>query len=323
MHPLIQQAKSLESAGETFFLYREPQGEVQLLESNSLLASRLLIADAAGRVIDPSIATSIPGPQSDTPCAAYLKAVENAKQEFAHTSLEKVVLSRVLTIDLGQLSAVDLFERAVAALPQAFCYVLQTKAHGIWVGASPERLIAARENDLEIDSIAATRPLELAVEVNHWNDKERDEQEIVTVNIERMLEKHGATGISKEGPQVLEAGPIAHLHTRLKATLEGHKRAALIKDLHPTPAVGGHPKAESKAFVAEHEAHDRRLYSGYLGPWQDGVSGVLYVNIRCMQVFGTKAQLYLGCGITPSSIPEDEWLETERKARTWLDILAH
>lgn len=47
----------------------------------------------------------------------------------------------------------------------------------------------------------------------------------------------------------------------------------------------------------------------------------LYVNLRCCQIQEGKAYLYLGGGYTKQSIPEDEWEETENKARTLLNSM--
>ena len=46
-----------------------------------------------------------------------------------------------------------------------------------------------------------------------------------------------------------------------------------------------------------------------------------YVNLRCMKIYNNSASLFVGGGITASSIPKKEWEETELKAKTLLNIL--
>ena len=48
---------------------------------------------------------------------------------------------------------------------------------------------------------------------------------------------------------------------------------------------------------------------------------MLFVNLRCMQIKGSTALLYVGGGITKDSIPEDEWEETVAKSKTMLKVL--
>jgi isochorismate synthase len=52
----------------------------------------------------------------------------------------------------------------------------------------------------------------------------------------------------------------------------------------------------------------------------DGHSS-LFVNLRCMQLAGRFAHLYVGGGITAESDPHSEWRETEMKAETMLSVL--
>ena len=43
--------------------------------------------------------------------------------------------------------------------------------------------------------------------------------------------------------------------------------AALVEELHPTPAVGGLPKAAAVDYILKQEGYDRSYYTGYLGPF--------------------------------------------------------
>ena len=45
------------------------------------------------------------------------------------------------------------------------------------------------------------------------------------------------------------------------------------------------------------------------------------MNLRCLLATAGAAKLFVGAGITAGSIPEMEWIETERKAETWLQLL--
>ena len=47
----------------------------------------------------------------------------------------------------------------------------------------------------------------------------------------------------------------------------------------------------------------------------------LFVNLRCMQIKGQNALIYVGGGVTKDSNAKDEWEETVNKAQTMLCVL--
>ena len=97
--------------------------------------------------------------------------------------------------------------------------------------------------------------------------------------------------------------------------------AALVEELHPTPAVGGLPKAAAVDYILKQEGYDRSYYTGYLGPFAAFEQANLFVNLRCAQFLPDAVQLYTGAGITTGSVPAREWEEICRKASTFLSVL--
>jgi isochorismate synthase len=71
------------------------------------------------------------------------------------------------------------------------------------------------------------------------------------------------------------------------------------------------PKSEIN-FITENEVHDRKLYAGFWGMVGPD-SFNLFVNLRCYEITESELIFYAGGGITGSSDPEAEWIETERK----------
>ena len=96
----------------------------------------------------------------------------------------------------------------------------------------------------------------------------------------------------------------------------------LLEALHPTPAVCGSPKDEAMNLIRKLEEKDREYYCGIVGPARIRGSTNLFVNLRCMRVFEDKIRLHAGGGITKDSDPEAEWMETENKCQTMLDLLS-
>lgn len=288
-----------------------------------------LIAEAEGHIKDPTaletcrgseptkLARAIPISRSD-----YLDSIEAAKQAMGGGSLQKVVLARTLLVPGADVDPIDLFFAAGIAHPGALIAQLNTPLHGTWIGASPERLVVLDEDRFEVDALAGTmRASEAPEEPNAWGEKEREEQQVVT---RRIIQRLGALDCSEVnvGPvHVYRAGGIAHLRTRITGRCAAGKRGTLPVTLHPTPAICGEPTVASQEFILAHEVDDRELYAGYWGPWGKTRRCALYVNIRCMRALEQGFAIHVGAGITPGSIAEREWEETELKSRVWLDLI--
>jgi isochorismate synthase len=250
--------------------------------------------------------------------AGHAAAISKAKELFVTGELRKVVLARTIPVVFDPHHLPVLFLEALERQPEAFVCLLNCPEFGTWLGASPERLIHAENDLVSVDSIAGTQAWNTAPKtVEHWGAKERDEQELVTTAIRDVLVGHAVQDLRIGGPSVLQAGPVAHLHTRLQGRLNKDLLVPLAQALHPTPAVCGTPREPALRFILEHEPYDRGLYAGYWGPWKVEGATTLHVNIRCLQAFEMTADIHVGGGITAGSNAEDEWRETEQKARTW------
>lgn len=261
--------------------------------------------------------------QPATDRAAYIGSVEAAKRLFASTELEKVVLSRVARSAVQATDLPGLFIDRTHRDQEAFVALVHTPEHGFWIGASPERLAHAEEGHVTVDALAGTWAGDQAPELaGAWGTKELDEQELVTRHVMRTFVDQGLQNITTRGPEVLHAGPVAHLHTTLEADLGDRLLGDLVLALHPTPAVCGTPRHAAQEAIARLEGHDRALYAGFWGPWNaEGITD-LYVNLRCLRVHDQAAECFVGAGITAASTAEAEWAETERKAGVWSPAIA-
>ena len=133
-------------------------------------------------------------------------------------------------------------------------------------------------------------------------------------------------GYERNGPYTVQAGHLLHLCTDFTVSLDQQNSSLLanrmLKSLHPTSAVCGMPKEKAMAYICEYEKYDRQFYTGFLGPvnWEHETR--LFVNLRCLQLYGKEAIIYAGAGITVDSDPKREWLETETKCDTLLKVMS-
>jgi isochorismate synthase len=256
----------------------------------------------------------------------FEKIVRKAILSIENNEFKKVVVSRKETIDHVNFDLMTVFEKMIYYYPATFVYCFYHPKIGLWLGATPEQLIKVEDHLFHTMALAGTQKDKGLDEVV-WQDKEKQEQQFVTDYIVSELSKV-SNSIQVSAPQSIKAGSIWHIKTAISGMLhsiEGLKDVVHL--LHPTPAVCGLPKNESKQFIVINEKYDRDFYTGYLGELNrissnSGETTDLYVNLRCMQIEtildskNTKAYLYMGCGITKDSIPEKEWEESVNKSMT-------
>ncbi len=252
----------------------------------------------------------------------YLKDVEETIEEIKSTKLAKVIVSRLIPKERGDESIGQLFLELRDQTPNAFVYMVNLPEAGIWMGATPEVLLKSNGKSMETVSLAGTQPRRGDSDYS-WHTKEIEEQAFVSRYMLDVFYRFNVHPYTTQGPDSMESGKVAHLKTSFMfpAKTIAHQLGDFIADLHPTPAVCGLPKSKADRFISKIEKHDRRYYTGYLGPWRLNKSVRLFVNLRCMEVTPDQYILYSGGGITSRSVPQEEWEETNTKAKTLLSAI--
>lgn len=260
----------------------------------------------------------------------YIELVAHAIDEIKKGSFEKVVPARSKKIDLSdQFDVINLFLRLCETYENAFISFISLPKEGSWMGASPEILINTQGPIFTTVSLAGTRKWQedLPISETSWNQKEIEEQAMVSRYIINCFKKIRLREFDEKGPKTAKAGNLLHLKTIFQVNMEETNfkelPTVMLDLLHPTSAVAGMPKEASIDFLKRHEGLDRSFYAGYLGPVHMQNATQLFVNLRCMQLFEKNALLYAGAGVTEDSHPEKEYLETEMKCNTLLNKIIH
>lgn len=244
----------------------------------------------------------------------YLKQCESIINSIKEGKAEKVVLSRVLKQKITQHPAI-LFLKLSAIYPEAMVFLYFIGEY-LWLGASPETLLTVDNGKFTTMALAGS----LAVDSNkEWTVKENMEQAYVEEYVEDILLNKKIDFI-KEGPFTSIAGPVKHLLSTFQGNISETLFNELVFELHPTPAVCGIPVNKAKSIIENTELHQRRDYTGFIGPVKE-MNKHIFVNLRSSMIIDDMMYLYLGGGITKDSIAEEEWKETELKAKTLLSIL--
>ncbi|MBL7473388.1 chorismate-binding protein [Robertkochia sediminum] len=266
--------------------------------------------------------SAAPVPQEDLlDRAKHISLVARALEELTSKTMEKVVLSRKISLERKQSHTLEVFMRLLYTYPDAFRYLWYHPQVGMWMGATPETLLQVNGSTLHTMSLAGTQPFNGTTEVS-WGAKEQEEQAMVTRSILKSIDAY--TVSSKAGTTTtVKAGRLLHLLTPITAQLREGRIPLddIIAVLHPTPAVCGLPKERAREFILDHEGYDRGYYTGYLGPVDYRDETRLFVNLRCMEITPDHYHIYVGGGITADSNPEAEWEETVNKSKTMMAVL--
>ncbi|KOH44994.1 isochorismate synthase [Sunxiuqinia dokdonensis] len=253
---------------------------------------------------------------------AYLSDVEKTITEIKTSKLSKVIVSRLIPQARKSESIGKLYLQLFQQTPNAFVYLVNLPKAGLWMGATPEVLLKSEGKTLETVSLAGTQTRRTDSDYS-WHTKEIEEQAFVSRYLLDVFYHFNIHPYTTQGPETLESGKVAHLMTSFRFSTKklAHKLGDFLAELHPTPAVCGYPKSKAAKFITKIEKHDRRYYTGYLGPWRMNDSISLFVNLRCMEIMPDQYILYSGGGITARSVPEEEWEETNKKAGTLLSAI--
>src|SRR5919107_782875 len=247
--------------------------------------------------------------------------IGRALRTFSEGSLGKVVLARRAEIGFdGDLDATLLLEGLKEATPNCFHFYTEPEAGVAFLGASPERLFSREGNMVVSEAVAGTRPRGLSSEDDDGlredllhSAKDRSEHTYVRTGIEEALAPL-CEELNLDGEVVeMKLARGRHLKSMVRGTLkDGVTDAGLLEALHPTPAVGGHPRDGALAEIRDLEPFDRGLYAGPVG-WIGAWSSEFAVGIRSGLVRGRTLDLYSGAGIVAGSVPDEEWAEIENK----------
>ena len=331
----LYKTTTFEESGFVFSPFNDSESKV-LIKGKSLEID-LKTSNDERELID----IKIPSIQSER--EAYIQLIEKAISQIKSSELKKVVLSRKQIISDKQKNPRVVFQELLERYSQAFCYFFYHPKVGVWLGATPETLLSSNGHRFQTMALAGTQLFEGKMDVE-WGAKEKEEQQLVVDDITAQLNQLGIDSISISTTQTHRAGSLLHLLSNIKGSLDYKKQtlSQIIKALHPTPAVCGLPREAAKEFILKNENYNRDYYTGFLGElnMEENVqrsrnrrnvenlayktvrkTSDIYVNLRCMQLKDSNYHIYIGGGVTASSIPEKEWEETVNKVQTMARVL--
>ena len=266
--------------------------------------------------------------------AAFLKAVEQAKEYIAAGDVFQVVVSQRLDMEPG----VDPFSvyRALRIVnPSPYMYFLrfarktgrkaakEETTH--IVGSSPELLVRVEGRKIEYRPIAGTRPrgatetLDLAAAEDMLHDEKERAEHVMLVDLGRndvgRVSEYGTVSVTK----LMFVERYSHV-MHLVSNIEGKLRPELsavdaLRSCFPAGTLSGAPKIRAMEIIEELEPTRRGIYGGTVLYADYSGNLTACIAIRTLLVEGKKACIQAGAGIVADSVPESEYQESLNKAK--------
>ncbi|MBE5664112.1 isochorismate synthase MenF [Staphylococcus sp. SS60] len=250
------------------------------------------------------------------------EAIESINKE------EKIVLARRRLIKFDKdISIPYILKQAFSKEKNSYIFLLESQ-DSIFFSQTPEQLLKVNNRILSTKAVAGT------IKRSHNEEEDRKhveaflkdnknlvEHRFVVESILHDIEPYITELDYDKTPKILKNDHLYHLYTEIKAPLKEDSYIGLIDNLHPTPALGGYPKAFAIDFIEQKEFGTRGLYGapvGYIDVYDDCE---FIVAIRSMLIKKTQATLFAGCGIVKDSDPDSELAETNLKFSPMMNAL--
>ena len=254
--------------------------------------------------------------------------IEQAIIQIKSGDLRKVVLANATQLTFeNHISAYDLVEQSREINLGCYHFLWAENAQNAFIGSTPERLYYRKGNQLFTEALAGTvavsdNPIETEKNAQ-WllkDTKNIYENQLVVEDIEAHLNTY-VEAFEVHSPEIKRLHNVQHLRRRIEAILKADVLDQdCLRQIHPTAAIAGLPRAKATQFIAKNEPFKRGWYAGTLGIFNPQ-EAEFCVTLRSAKIEHNQITLYAGAGIIKESEPVSEWQEIERKSQALSKLL--
>ena len=265
-------------------------------------------------------------PRSEFGEQAFKDAVARAKQYIFDGDIFQVVLSQRLSQAFAA-SPLSLYRALRTLNPSPYMIYYNFRDFHV-VGASPEILVRLERDTVTVRPIAGTRkrgktPVEdKALEEDLLGDPKELAEHVMLMDLGRndigRIAQIGTVRVTEQ--MVIERySHVMHIASNVDAKLKpGLNAIDVLRATFPAGTVSGAPKVRAMEIIDELEPTKRGVYAGAVGYIGFNGDMDLAIAIRTAVVKDKTLYVQAGAGIVADSVPENEWTETQNKARALL-----
>lgn len=264
--------------------------------------------------------------QSESGKAAFMAAVERARQYIFDGDIMQVVLSQRISKSYHA-SPLALYRALRNLNPSPYMFYYHFDDFHV-VGASPEILVRLEGETVTVRPIAGTRPRgktaqeDKALADDLLADPKERAEHVMLMDLGRNdIGRIARTGTVKvtEHMQIEHYSHVMHIVSNVEGQLKvGLNAMDVLRATFPAGTVSGAPKVRAMEIIHELEAEARGIYAGAVGYLGFNGDMDLAIAIRTGVIKDGKLYVQAGAGIVADSESEKEWTETRNKARALL-----
>jgi anthranilate synthase component 1 len=257
----------------------------------------------------------------------FERAVEKAKEYICAGDIFQVVLSQRFESDFDG-EPLDFYRCLRFINPSPYMFCLKFGDDFALVGSSPEMHVRLVGNTMEIRPIAGTRARGATPAQDEANaaelladPKERAEH-LMLIDLGRndvgRIARIGTVKVT-ETMVVERYSHVMHMVSNVEGEVDpALTPMGLLRATFPAGTVTGTPKVRAMEIIDELESDCRSVYAGAVGYVGFNGNVDLAIAIRTGIVKDARLHVQAAAGIVADSIPENEWRETQNKARAVL-----
>ncbi len=272
------------------------------------------------------LAPSVPGEkitsssvQSSMSKEEYMAKVEQIKEEISQGNVYQINLSYRIG-PFGISKPALLWHELVTQNPSRHAFFWQTPSETILCN-SPELFFRCQNTLIESMPIKGTNSnVDLATDHRDLWISPKEEAEL-TMIVDMMRNDFGRIcqpgSVFVEGRKIRRCGDLLHAEQRIIGKLPPDAdNSTILTACFPAASITGTPKIAAMKLINDLENVSRRWYTGSLGFISEHNNHSEWnVCIRCIIIQENKGYIHVGAGIVYDSNPEQEWLETQAKAK--------
>jgi menaquinone-specific isochorismate synthase len=215
--------------------------------------------------------------------------IKVVKERFRENQIQKVVLSRIRRIEcIESINHCSIITNLKDAYPNCIIFLIEPEKGRAFFGATPEILSDVFHNTISTVALAGSIGRSENIdedqklgEVLLSSVKDIEEHEYVRRQIQELLIPISEKIKFDNHRSLLKLTNIQHLYTGIQATTKSPNGILpIVELLHPTPAVGGYPRADALEVINELEGDIRGWYAAPVGWINREGDGTFCVAIR-------------------------------------------
>jgi anthranilate synthase component 1 len=309
----------------TFIVYANPE------QADAYVLARQRLHELIARLRQPADIPHAPPmhggeAKSEFGEAAFKQAVVKAKQYILDGDIMQVVLAQRMAQPFPA-APLSLYRALRSVNPSPYMFYYDMGDHHV-VGASPEILVRLEHDTVTVRPIAGTRPrgktpqqdAELAQDL--LADPKELAEHLMLIDLGRndigRVAQNGTVKLTEK--MIIERySHVMHIVSNVEAKLKpGLNAMDVLKATFPAGTVSGAAKVRAMEIIDELEPTKRGIYAGAVGYLGFNGDMDLAIALRTAVVKDNVLYVQAGAGIVADSIPDNEWMETQNKARAVL-----